>query len=212
MSLFKQDPALALAKTEDKIASIRANIEALQAKRAEKLLEAEDPSEVVRIDAAISAEEKNIEILNDRTVALREEIRRYAFEDREDKRKAAIKKLSTHLAKREAIAAKLEAAITEVGEFYSQLTAPDYAADAWTFSSPGHAFADFDRAPVEKEIGWALHSLVQGHSLPMPNSIGLGVFNVRPAGIAETVRSQNAGIIARAESAPIHDDLLEEAV
>jgi hypothetical protein len=139
MSLFKQDPALALAKTEDKIASIRANIEALQAKRAEKLLEAEDPSEVVRIDAANSAEEKNIEILNDRTVALREEIRRYAFEDREDKRKAVIKKLSTHLAKREAIAAKLEAAITEVGEFYSQLTAPDYAADAWTFSSPGHA-------------------------------------------------------------------------
>jgi hypothetical protein len=46
----------------------------------------------------------------------------------------------------------------------------------------------------------------------MPNSIGLGVFNVRPAGIAETVRSQVAGIVARAESAPIHDDLLSEAV
>jgi hypothetical protein len=99
-----------------------------------------------------------------------------------------------------------------VGELYSQLTAPDYAVDGWPFSSPGHAFADFDKAPVDKEIGWALHSLVQGHGLPMPNSIGLGVFNVRPAGIAETVRSQVAGIVARAESAPIHDDLLSEAV
>jgi hypothetical protein len=211
MSLFKQDPALALAKTEDKIASINANIEALQAKRAEKLLEAEDPSEVVRIDAAISAEQANIVILNDRILALKEEIRRHAFEDREDKRKAAIKKLSTALGKREAIAAKLEAAITEVGELYSQLVTPDYAVDGWPFPAP-HAFADFDRAPVDKEIGWALHSLVQGHGVPMPNSIGLGVFNVRPAGIAETVRGQNAGIVARAESAPIHDDLLSEAV
>jgi hypothetical protein len=35
MSLFKQDPALALAKTEDKIGAIKANIEALQAERAE---------------------------------------------------------------------------------------------------------------------------------------------------------------------------------
>jgi hypothetical protein len=58
MSLFKQDPALALAKTEDKIASIRANIEVLQAKRAEKLLEAEDPSEVVRIDALTRPKKK----------------------------------------------------------------------------------------------------------------------------------------------------------
>jgi small-conductance mechanosensitive channel len=163
MSIFKQDPALALAKTEDKIASIRANIEALRAKRAEKLLEAEDPSEVVRLDKSIEAEQANLVILNDRVVALKEEIRRQAFEDREDKRKAAIKKLSAHLAKRADIAAKLEATITEAGELYSQLTAPDYAADAWPFSAPSHAFADFDRAPVDKEIGWALHSLVQGH-------------------------------------------------
>jgi hypothetical protein len=210
MSLFKQDPALALAKTEDKIASIRANIEAFRAKRAEKLLEAEDPSEVVRLDKSIEAEEANLVILNDRVRALKEEIRRHAFEDREDKRRAAIKKLSAHLAKRADLATQLEAAITEVGELYSELNAPDYAADAWPFPSP--PFADFDKSPVDKEIGWALHSLVQGHGLPMPNSIGLGVFNVRPAGIAATVRSQNAGIVARAESAPIHDDLMSEAV
>jgi hypothetical protein len=186
MSIFRQDPALALAKTEDKIGSIRANIEALRAKRAEKLLEAEDPSEVIRLDQSIEVEERNLIILADRTAALREEIKRHAFENREDKRKAAIKKLSAHLAKREATAMKLEAAITEVGELYSQLNAPDYAAEAWPF--PSRPFADFDRSPVDKEIGWALHSLVQGHGLPMPNSIGLGVFNVRPAGIAETSR------------------------
>jgi hypothetical protein len=50
MSLFKQDPAVALAKTEDKIGSIESNIEALRAKRAEKLLEVEDPGEIVRLD------------------------------------------------------------------------------------------------------------------------------------------------------------------
>jgi hypothetical protein len=209
MSLFKQDPSLALAKTEDKIVSIQNNIEALKVRRAERLLESEEPSEVVRIDKAIEAEQANLVILNDRTVALREEIRRHAFEDREDKRRAAIKKLSAQLAKRADIAAKLEAAITQVGEFYSQLVAPDYAVDGWPFPAP-HAFADFDRAPVDKEIGWALHSLVSGRNLPMPNSIGLGVFGVRPAGVAATVRGQNAGIVARAESAPIHNDLLLE--
>jgi hypothetical protein len=143
MSLFKQDPALALEKTEAKIVSVRNNIVTLRAQRASKLLEAEDPGEVVRIDRAIEAEEANLVILNDRTVALREEIRRHAFEDREDKRKAAIKKLSTALAKREAIAATLEATITEVGELYDRLLAPDYAADAWPFPAP-HAFADLN--------------------------------------------------------------------
>jgi anti-sigma28 factor (negative regulator of flagellin synthesis) len=208
MSLFKQDPALALAKTEDKISSITANIEALQAQRAQRLLEAEDPSEIVRLDQSIEVEERNLTILADRVRALREEIRRGEYENREDKRKAAIKKLSAHLAKREAIAAKLEAAITEVGDLYDQLLAPDYAADVWPFPSP--PFADFDRAPVAKEIGWAMHSLVSGHGLPMPNSSGLGVFGIKAEGIAATVRSQNAGILARAESAPIHTDLLEE--
>jgi hypothetical protein len=209
MSLFKQDPGLALAKTEDKIASIQANIEALQTKRAEKLLEAEDPSEVTKIDAAIEAEGRNLVILGDRVLALKEEIRRHAFENREDKRRVAIKKLSTHLAKRADLAAKLEAAITEVGDLYDQLLAPDYAADVWPF--PSLPFADLDRAPVAKEIAWALHSLVSGHGLPMPNSLGLGVMGIKAEGIAATVKAQNAGIIARAESAPIHEDLLEES-
>jgi hypothetical protein len=212
MSLFEQDPALALAKTEDKIGSIESNIEALRAKRAEKLLEVEDPGEIIRLDKSIEAEQANLIILGDRVRVLNEEIRRHAFEvertgvgrqSRNYRRPSASVKPSLP---------SWEAAITEVGELYSQLTAPDYAVDVWPFSSPGHAFADFDRAPVDKEIGWALHSLVQGHGLPMPNSIGLGVFNERPAGIAETVRSQVAGIVARAESAPIHDDLLSEAV
>jgi hypothetical protein len=212
VSLFKQDPRLALAKTEDKIGSVQANIEALRGRRAEKLLEAEDPSEVVRLDKSIEAEQANLVILNDRVVALKEEIRRHAFEDREDKRRAAIKKLSAHLAKRETIAAKLEAAITEVGDLYDQLNAPDYAADVWPFSAPGYGFADFDRSGVTKELGWALHSLVQGHGLPMPNSLGLGVFGIKAEGIAATVRAQNQGILSRAETASIHDDILSEAV
>jgi hypothetical protein len=100
MSLFKQDPAVALAKTEDKIGSIESNIEALRAKRAEKLLEVEDPGEIVRLDKSIEAEQANLIILGDRVRALNEEIRRHAFEDREDRRRAAIKKLSTALGKR----------------------------------------------------------------------------------------------------------------
>jgi hypothetical protein len=184
MSLFRQDLALALAKTEDKIASIRSNIEALRAKRSERLLDAKDPAEVTKIDLAIEVEERNVTILADRVIALREEIRRNAFEDREDKRKAAIKKLTVHLAKRADIAAKLEAAITQVGELYTALNAPDYAADVWPFPSP--PFADFDKMPVDKEIGWALNSLVLGHGMPMPNSVGLGVMGIRPGGIAAT--------------------------
>jgi hypothetical protein len=57
-----------------------------------------------------------------------------------------------------------------------------------------------------------MHGLVSGHGLPMPSSVGLGVYGVKAQGIAATVRGQNAGILARAESAPIHDDLLSEAI
>jgi hypothetical protein len=38
MAIFKQDPTAALAKTQDKLAGVRAKIAALQAKRAELLL------------------------------------------------------------------------------------------------------------------------------------------------------------------------------
>jgi hypothetical protein len=55
------------------------------------------------------------------------------------------------------------AAITEVGELYSQLNAPDDAADAWPF--PGLAFADFNKGLVDKEIGWALIPQTQGANL-----------------------------------------------
>jgi hypothetical protein len=193
MSLFKQDPALALSKTEEKIGAIRANIEALQAKRAEKLLEAEDPAEVVKVNKAIEAEEANLTILGDRVRALNEEIRRHAFEDREAKRMAAIKKLSASLAKRESLAVELEAAVTKAG-----VCSPDHADEAWPFSAPGFAFADFDRRPVDKELSWQLHGLVKEHGLPEPSSGGLGIFGVKAEGLAAIVRGQNAGIIARA--------------
>jgi hypothetical protein len=208
--IFKSDPTAALDKARKKLSSVDENLASLRAKRAEVLLSAEDAGAVAAIDQAIEAEQRNAEIYKDRIKALQEEIRRHAFEDREDRRRAAIKKLSAHVAKRADIAAKLEAAITEVGDLYDQLVAPDCAADVWPFPSP--PFADFDRAPVSKEIGWAMHGLVSGHGLPMPNSLGLGVFGIKAEGIAATVKAQNAGILARAESAPIHDDSLSEAV
>jgi hypothetical protein len=206
--IFKADPTAALDKARKKLSSVDENLASLRAKRAEVLLTSDDAGAVVAIDQAIEAEQRNAEIYKDRIKALQEELRRHAFEGREDQRKAAIKKLSAHLAKRADVAAKLEAAITEVGDLFDRLVAPDYAADVWPFPSP--PFADFDRAPVAKEIGWAMHGLVSGHGLPMPSSVGLGVHGVRAAGIAATVRNQNQGILARAESAPIHDDLLAE--
>jgi hypothetical protein len=52
MSIFKQDPAAALAKTQDGLADVESNIVSLRAKRGEALLTAEDANAVVTIEKA----------------------------------------------------------------------------------------------------------------------------------------------------------------
>jgi hypothetical protein len=71
MSLFKGDPSAALAKTQDRIASVESNLADMALKRRERLLTAEDPVEVAALDKAIEAETANLAILHDRIKALR---------------------------------------------------------------------------------------------------------------------------------------------
>jgi len=209
--IFKTDPAAALDKTRNKLASVDDNIASLRAKRAEVLLTAEDAGAVTTIDRAIAAEEANAAIYRDRIKALQEECRRVTYEERESQRKKAIGEISRGLKKREATAAALQEAIERVGQLYEQLVTRDELDQFWPFGLP-HALIDIDRRSIDKECSWALYGLTKVHGLPEPGSIGLGVAGIRAEGVDGAVRNQNAAIVSRLEMVPLHADLLDEAI
>jgi len=80
----------------------------------------------------------------------------------------------------------------------------------WPFNRPGHGWATIDTAGVNEELGWARYGLCKQFRFPEPNSIGLGVLDVRAVGAAELIRQRNEAIVSRLEVAPIGGDLLEE--
>lgn len=210
MSIFSANPQAALDKTLNKIAAIEQNISELRVARQAKLVVAEDAAEVMQTDRAIQAEEVNLQIYRDKVRALKEEVRKGEYAQREKDRRAAIEKIKAKLKRREETAADLQAAIERVGELFSDLVGRDEAEQHWPFPRPGHGFAVLDLRGVNKEISWALHGLVHGRHLPEPSSAGLGVTGISALGVAEHVRRQNENILSRLETAPIGDDLLEE--
>lgn len=86
----------------------------------ERLLTTDEPSEIVTLDKAIEAETANLQILGDRVRALKEEVRKATFSDREQQRKKAIEKIAAKLKKRETLAAELQATIERVGAHTSK--------------------------------------------------------------------------------------------
>jgi hypothetical protein len=212
MSLFKGDPAAALAKTQDRIASIERNIAELRATRQAKLVVAEDAAEVLQTDKAIEAEEVNLQIYRDKVRALKEEVRRGTYAQREKDRRTSIEKIKGALKTREKVAAELQATIERVGELYTRLIAPDEVEINWPFPRPGNKFAELDFRGVRREISWSLHGLVHQFRLPEPSSAGLGVVGITAQGIDGVVRQQNEAIVSRLETVGIADDLLDEAI
>jgi hypothetical protein len=211
---FMPDAPAALEKAKRKLADVEANIVSLKEKRRELLAtaDADNIAEIQTVNRGIEAEESARAIYADKIKALAEEVRRGEYQNREKRRKEAISKIRERLLKREKIAADIELALVRAGHQFVQLITPDELDREWPFPRPGHGWALIDRRGIDKELGWAMHGLCREHRFPEPNSIGLGVVGVRAVGVAELVRQQNENIIAQLETAPLHDDLLEEAI
>jgi hypothetical protein len=101
MSLFKGDPASALAKTKQRIADVVANIETLKARRQELLALSDDDNvvEIQRATKAIEAEEANRAIYEAKARALVEEARKVTYQEREGQRTRAINKITAEPAR-----------------------------------------------------------------------------------------------------------------
>lgn len=212
-SLFRGDPRAGLDKNRHRITDIDSNIAGLKEKRAELLAVADSDniSEIQTVNKAIEAEESARAIYVAKAAAIQEEVRKLTYQEREGQRSKAIARIKEKLGRRAALAADLELAITPVGHLYNELMGNDEVESLWKFPRPGHGFAAIDRRGIDREIGWALHGLVHQYRLPEPNSAGLGVIGVSAQGIDAIVRANNENIIARLETAPIADDLLEES-
>ena len=208
---FQADPAAALDKTRNKLASVDDNIASLRAKRAEVLLTAEDAGAVTTIDRAIEVERANAAIYADRIKALQEECRRVTYEEREQQRKKAIATIGQKLKRREDRAVRLQEAIEEVGRIYAQLTERDEVELAWPFDRPWQGFG-IDRHSLDKEIAWAIYGICKQYGVPEPHNLSLGVVGITAEGIDAVVRAQNENILTRLAVTPIHNDILDEAI
>src|SRR6516164_4522938 len=100
--IFKSNSQAALDKAAAKISAIEQNISELRTARQAKLVTAEDAAEVLQTDRAIQAEEVNLQIYRDKVRALKEEVRKQQYQEREDQRAKAIAKIKERLDKREA--------------------------------------------------------------------------------------------------------------
>lgn len=135
--IFKSNHA-ALDKTIRKLADVEANIASLQAKRAELLAapDADNVSEIEQVGRSIEAERAAAEIYRDKIKALKNEVRREKYHEREKQRAAAIERISKKFAKREQIAEELEKAIERASQLYFEMTELLDLQSDWQFAPP----------------------------------------------------------------------------
>jgi hypothetical protein len=209
--IFKSNPTAALDKTRRKLGDVEANIADLKTKRASLLAEADADNigEVQAVNKHIEAEQAAAEIYRDKIKALQEECRKVTYAEREGQRAKQIEKIKERLTKREETAAALQLAINRVGHLYTELMANDEVESLWKFPHQA-GFAAIDRRGVNREVSWLLYGLTRVQRVPEPSSAFAGVIGVQAIGIDGVVRAQNAAIVSRLSTAPIHTDLLDE--
>lgn len=213
MSLFKRNPADALAKVRAALAHDAARIAELQGERQRKLIEADadDIREIEAVDRQLADMRRRVEIHRARELALETECRAEAHEKLEQRRLAAVKVIERKLRAREAVAAELEASIKRTGDlFFQLLNSPSVAVD-WPFGPVPGAIVDADA--VCRETAWALFSAGRpsgGRTVfPGPSNIGLGVSGVHAQGIEAVVAGQADALLSLLHSLPIDDGAIE---
>jgi hypothetical protein len=86
----------------------------------------------------------------------------------------------------------------------------DEVESIWKFPGLGTGWARIDHRGVNREVSWLLFGLTRVQRVPEPSSAFAGVIGVVAQGVDGVVRTQNAAILSRLETAPIHNDLLDE--
>jgi hypothetical protein len=207
---FKRDTAAALARTRSALSAAEAKVAELGRERAVALLASDGVDEVARIERAQLEQKQAIAIHRDRAAALEAELRREQHEQSERQREASIEVIRAKLAKRDRIAAELEASIKKTGELYFALIESGSVANDWPFPKPRPNFGIVDFEGIRREVGWALFSAGRprgGRSLfPEATNAGLGVTGIHAIGVAESVASHSRALIETMRTAPLGDE------
>src|SRR5262249_49442151 len=147
---FKSDPSATLDRTRRKLEDVKANLLQLEAKRKDVLLNSE-VEEVAALDQAITAEQRVIELYQDKIKLIEEEVRRVRYHEKEKQRAVAIEQIAAKFEQRAKIADELQKTIQKVSELYLELTEPAQLEQLWPFPSPFAGFGRLDLKKINRE-------------------------------------------------------------
>lgn len=128
----------------------------LEVSRSGRLVDGADAAEIDAIDADIAAEKRKVAIYDQQIAVLQTAQQRQAHDARERRREEAIKTLRGKFAKREAIAAEIEATIKQLGEKFAQLNDDRDLRSGWPWPLDLPNYFSFRCSSLSQEIARTL--------------------------------------------------------
>jgi hypothetical protein len=195
---FRRDTSAERRKTLEAAATAAATLAQLRNTRQAALLDS-DLEAIEKHDNAIATVERRIQTLQEKLKLLTAEQKRERQAQQEEDREASIRTISAKLAKREQIAAKLEAAIKDAGDAYFELTSyPSPLISDWHFPLP-RGYRQIDIGGINREVSLALYSAarpIEGKPrMPSASSLDTGVAGIVSETITGVVARQNRNLV-----------------
>ena len=192
-TLRRSNPADGLKAAQSTLADIEANIVELGQMRARKLVESEGIDEIAALDLQIERQQKAAAIHRDREQALRRAVRRAEQQQIEREQAARVAATEQALAKRDALAVKLETAIGDLGVAYFDLVDQNLGISRqWGYSNNALRAGALGEADIARMVSHALFAAGRPRAgvcrLPAPGNIGLGIIGETGSGaLAERI-------------------------
>jgi hypothetical protein len=203
----RPSPEQRIAAEHLAIADVEREIGELEQHRGGALL-ADDPAEPLKLAEKIAAARRRLDTHKDRVAALQAEVRRQAQLALDRERADLIASTEKALRDRDAIAVKLEAAITDMGKLYFDLVEQNLiVARQWGFSDGARRVGLLGEALVAREISHALFAAGRPRGgvcrLPEPNNIGLGIAGDNKMGtLSERIAGASADLLEMIRAVP----------
>jgi hypothetical protein len=203
-----QNPVDALFAAEAALAQTEAKILELGQQRTAKLLDTDGTDEVAAIDRLIDQHQGAAGIYRDRMTALRDEVKRARAQAAAAAMAARVAATEKALAERDAIAAKLESAIRDMGRLYFDLIDANLGlAKLWGFSNSARRAGFLGESIIARECGHAMFAAGRPrHGIsrfPSPTNAGLGITGDTSGGtLAQRIAGASAALLDMIRAVP----------
>jgi len=199
MSMFRKDPAAAIAKARADLAKHEQVIAEHKIKRGQLLLDADDVAAIAQVDTALAVNERALIIQKERIAALTDEMHRQDVARRAERQSAISATITPKLAKIEGLATAAEQSLAKFFDSYSKLQTAVREINGvdWPASvpRPPHAYY-FSIDEVSRRLSTALDRAAR-HGVKEGASIATD--------IAESVQHSSARWLGALRATPLPD-------